>query len=70
MKSGVWCVHCEHVTLDGDLAVDGEGDRFCSVCDAGDLDLWTVRGTDLHTGMFIPTGSDLLAAVHVYDDGD
>lgn len=66
MKFGVYCLHCEHVTLDDDIATNEYGDRFCSVCDAGDWDLWPVRGPDLATGTSM--SYDALAEARYYPD--
>jgi hypothetical protein len=68
MKTGVWCINCEHVTLTEDLEADEYGGQFCSICDAGDWDLFDVRGTSFITGTQVGTGSDELEAIRYYPD--
>lgn len=69
VQSGVWCVHCETITLTADVPDDEDGHPCCPHCGAGFLDLWDVRGPHIWTGLQIATASDELASVHVQGGG-
>lgn len=69
--SGVWCLHCELVTLDEDVGWDEFYDwDTCAHCDAGELDLWPVRGVNLRSGMHVATGSQELVDLRAFLHGD
>lgn len=61
---GYWCLHCELITLDADVKHDEDGDLECPHCEAGEWDLWRVRGS-FQTGTQVETSSDYLDEIRV-----